>query len=203
MSVRIERLTGAALGCGLDAVARLRMTVFREWPYLYDGDLDYECDYLAGFAAGAGSIIVTANDADDIVGAATAAALAEHTEDFGPLLERHGWPPDDIFYLGESVLLSAYRGAGIGHAFFDHREAHARDLMAGGSYNFTHFAFCGVVREPLDPRRPVDYRPLDPFWENRGYDRVEGLIGHYDWLEIGAQTETRHAMQFWARKLEN
>ena len=72
MSLRIERLTGTALETGLSALARLRMAVFREWPYLYDGDLSYEADYLATFVQGAGSIIVAAFDGDDMIGAAGA-----------------------------------------------------------------------------------------------------------------------------------
>jgi hypothetical protein len=33
---------------------------------------------------------------------------------------------DHIFYFGESVLLPQFRGMGIGHHFFDEREAAAR-----------------------------------------------------------------------------
>lgn len=35
-------LTGDTLTSALDDVARLRISVFRDWPYLYDGDLEYE-----------------------------------------------------------------------------------------------------------------------------------------------------------------
>ena len=34
----------------LDDVARLRLAVFRDWPYLYEGDADYERDYLGAYA---------------------------------------------------------------------------------------------------------------------------------------------------------
>ena len=201
MSVRIERLSGLGLSDGIDAVARLRMTVFREWPYLYDGDLAYEADYLATFARGAGSIIVAAIDVDEIIGAATGSPLAEHTEEFGPLFDSHGFDSATFFYCGESVLLSAYRGQGIGHAFFDHREAHARALNENEGHGFTHSTFCGVVRSVDDARWPPDYRPLDGFWEKRDYRKVPGLVGHYDWREIGDADETRKDMQFWMREL--
>lgn len=201
MSVRIERLAGSLLASGIDDVARLRMTVFREWPYLYDGDLAYEADYLATFAEGAGSIIVAALDGGEIVGAATGSPLAEHTEEFGAVFAAHGLDPDKIFYCSESVLLPGYRGQGIGNEFFDHREAHARTLNATGKHSFTHCTFCGVVRAPDDPRCPPGYRPLDGFWAKRGYRKVPGLVGHYDWREIGDADETRKEMQFWMREL--
>jgi GNAT superfamily N-acetyltransferase len=200
MAITIEPLSGVALSSAIPVVSRLRLTVFREWPYLYDGDAAYEADYLATFAAHPDAIIIAARDGDTIVGAATAAPLAGHTDEFVPLFESHGYDPEAIFYCGESVLLSAYRGQGIGHAFFDQREAHARALNARG-YHFTHATFCGVVRAGDDPRKPADYRPLDSFWRKRGYQPVPGLIGHYDWREIGHTEETRKDMQFWLKTL--
>ena len=44
--IRVAPLTGEALDAALDDVAKLRIKVFRAWPYLYDGDLDYERNYL-------------------------------------------------------------------------------------------------------------------------------------------------------------
>lgn len=201
MSVRIEILSGAALARGIDAVARLRMSVFRDWPYLYDGDLAYEADYLATFSKGAGSIIVAAIDGTEIIGAATGSPLSQHTEEFGSLFVEHGLEPETIFYCGESVLLSSYRGQGIGHAFFDHREGHARSLRDKDGHPIAQSTFCGVIRSAEDPRCPPDYQPLDGFWEKRGYQKVPGLVGHYDWREVGDTAETRKDMQFWMREL--
>ncbi len=56
--MRIEVLTGAALDAALDDVAGLRIGVFREWPYLYDGDLDYERGYLETYRASNAAILV-------------------------------------------------------------------------------------------------------------------------------------------------
>ncbi|MGI9411034.1 MAG: GNAT family N-acetyltransferase [Hyphomicrobiaceae bacterium] len=200
MSIRIERLVGPALAGAIPALSRLRLDVFREWPYLYDGDAENEAEYLAGFAASTNAIIVAALDQEEIVGAATAAPLMEHTEEFAPMFAARGYDPQTIFYCGESVLLPAYRSRGIGHAFFDCREDHAACLNAAG-HIFTLSSFCGVIRDASDPRSPPGYRPLDDFWERRGYRKVDGLIGHYDWRETGEVEETRKDMQFWMRAL--
>jgi len=42
MSIVIRSLTGEEIASAIDALAALRMTVFAEWPYLYDGDTQYE-----------------------------------------------------------------------------------------------------------------------------------------------------------------
>ena len=47
MTVTLRSLTGVDLDSALDDVAALRIAVFRDWPYLYDGDPDYERRYLA------------------------------------------------------------------------------------------------------------------------------------------------------------
>ncbi|MDX2158320.1 MAG: GNAT family N-acetyltransferase [Hyphomicrobiaceae bacterium] len=196
MSVRIEPLTGPALQSALGDLARLRIEVFREWPYLYDGSYDYERDYIAGFAASPGALIVAAIDDDRIVGAATATHMGGHADDFARPLEVHGYDLSRICYFGESVLLPVYRGRGLGHAFFDRREAHAR---ADG--RFTHTTFCAVVRPDHHELKPAAYRPLDGFWRKRGYEPVPGLVGSFVWKDIGEASETAKPMQYWMKGL--
>lgn len=193
--VSTEILTGSRLEEGLDAVAGLRIEVFRSYPYLYDGSLDYERRYLTKLAQAPGAVIVVARDGDKIVGAATGLPLAaEHDEFKAPFLAQ-GFDIAGIFYCAESVLSANYRGRGLGHAFFDAREAQARRL------GHTRSTFCAVVRTPDDPRRPADYRLLDGFWTKRQYRPVKGLVTTYSWTEIGNTAESEQTLQFWMRVL--
>lgn len=196
MTVRVAPLTGKDMAPALGALARLRIAVFRDWPYLYDGTLAYEEKYLAKLAAARGAVIVAAYDGDTIVGCATGAPMAEIERQFAAPFEARGLDIGRIFYCGEAVLLPAYRGRGLGHAFFDHREAQARAL--GG---FTHVAFCAVVRPPDHPLRPQGYVPLDAFWTKRGYTRADGLVARFAWTDIGQSAQTEKPMQFWLRAL--
>ncbi len=170
--------------------------MFRDWPYLYDGTLDYEQGYMARFAASRGAVIVVARDRDNIVGAATGSPMREHHEDFAKPFRERGLDIAGLFYLGESVLQRAYRGAGVGRAFFAQREAHARRL--GG---YTHAAFAAVVRPPEHPLRPAEYVPLDGFWRRRGYEQVQGLTTSFEWLDVGGAVPTAKPMQFWIKAL--
>ena len=195
MTLRIETLTGAALAAALDDVARLRIEVFRAWPYLYDGDLAYEREYLQSYRDSAGAVVVGAFDADRLVGAATGTPLADHADDFAAAFAASTLDMADIFYCAESVLLPAYRGQGAGHGFFDAREAHAREL------GFAKSAFCSVIRPKEHPLHPTGYTPLDPFWRKRGYRPLPGVVAEFAWKDIGQPKETTKALQFWLRDL--
>ena len=191
----VRALTGAALEGALDDVARLRIEVFRAWPYLYDGDLAYERTYLQSYRDSDKAIVVGAFDDDRLIGASTGAPLIDHAEDFAAAFDDTGLDLGEIFYCAESVLLPDYRGQGVGHKFFDLREAHARNL------GFTKCAFCGVQRPADHPMRPAEYRPLDAFWRARGYAPLDGVVAQFSWKDIGETGETLKPLQFWIRDL--
>lgn len=196
--VRIEAVPGDALdAASLEAVARLRIAVFRDWPYLYDGDPGYETRYLATYTRSPRSVFVLARAGDAIVGASTGLPLADEEPAFRAPFEAQGPAVDDVFYCGESVLLPAWRGRGIGHAFFDAREAHARAL------GLRWTAFAAVDRDPSDARRPEAHRGHHAFWSARGYVRQPGLTMRLAWKEHGEAVETEKPLTFWLRPLED
>jgi GNAT superfamily N-acetyltransferase len=194
MTVTTRVLTGEALATALEDVARLRIRVFRDFPYLYDGDADYERDYLRAYQS-PGAVVVAAMDGGKVVGAATGAPMADHAADFGAAFADRPEPMDQIFYCAESVLLPEYRGQGIGYAFFDAREAHARDL------GLTFSVFCSVIRPADHPARPGNYRPLHDFWRKRGYEPLPGVMARFSWKDLGEATDTEKTLQFWMRRL--
>ena len=195
-AIRLERLTGPRLQELLPELARLRITVFRAFPYLYDGSLDYEQRYLRTYAEAADSVVVGAFDGDAVVGASTGLPLAHEPASLTQPFVDHGFDVAKVFYFGESVLLPDYRGHGIGVGFFREREAHARALGC-----FGHAAFCGVVRPVDHPRRPNGYVPLDAFWRKRGFAPVEGMVGSISWRDLDEPAETAKPMQFWVKAL--
>lgn len=195
MSIDVQILTGAALEAALGDVAALRISVFRDFPYLYDGDEAYERRYLAAYRDAPGAILVGAFDGHQLVGASTGTPLVHHDPAFAAPVAEAGYDVDQVFYCAESVLLKPYRGQGVGHRFFDIREAHARDL--GLKYS----AFCGVLRPADHPARTDDYFPLDAFWTRRGYAPIPGAQAHFDWKEVDTDDEVSHDLQFWIRAL--
>lgn len=194
--IRIERCTGTSVGRYIADLARLRIAVFREYPYLYDGSLAYEEKYLRTYLESKDSVIVLALDGEQVVGASTGTPMEGETEEVKRPFAAHGYDPLRIFYFGESVLHRAYRGLGIGVRFFHEREEHARSLE-----RVDYCVFCAVERPPNHPRRPPDYQPLDAFWMKRGYVKHPQLATTFSWREIDEQEESAKPMVFWLKAL--
>ena len=192
-----ETVTGAALAAHIPALARLRITVFRDYPYLYDGSEAYEAEYLRTYTAAAQAMAVIARDGETVVGASTGLPLANESEAFRRPFEALGIDPATVFYCGESVLLPAWRGRGIYRAFFDGREAFARAL---GGMRF--ISFCGVLRPEDHALRPAGWTPLDPVWRHFGYAPEPRLQTTYDWKDIDQAASSAHPMQFWIKALD-
>ena len=192
--IRIERFRGTELEHFIPELARLRIEVFRDFPYLYDGDYDYEKKYLQTYIDTPDSVIVLAFDGEIVVGASTAIPMQYETDQLKkPFLEQ-GYTLDEVFYCSESVLNKDYRGLGLGVQFFEQREAHAKEL---GGFKVT--TFCCVDR-PLDhPRRPANYVPLDLFWNKRGYVKHPELKTTYSWKDLDEIQETPKPMTFWLK----
>lgn len=193
--IEVRALRGPDLEAVLDEVAGLRISVFRDWPYLYDGTLDYERQYLASYRDNPGALLVGAFHDGRLVGASTSTPMEDHAAEFSAPFRELGLDPEKILYGAESVLLRPYRGIGLGHRFIDLREAHARALGR------THVAFCSVIRPEDHPARPAVYRKNDAFWMGRGYDPLPGVVAHFSWKDLGELAETEKALQFWMRAL--
>jgi GNAT superfamily N-acetyltransferase len=171
------------------------MTVFRDWPYLYQGDAAYERRYLETFLSSPDAALIVAWKDGRAIGMATASPLSGQPSDMTGPLKRVGIEVANAFYFGESVLLPEFRGLGIGHRFFDEREAAARAAHAEIAL------FCAVDRAPEHPLRPADARDLTPFWRHRGYAPLATAHFQMWWTEIGEAHEAPHRMTFWSRQL--
>ncbi|KEA64187.1 Histone acetyltransferase [Marinobacterium lacunae] len=194
-TTRVLTLRGAELEPWLEHVAALRIRVFRDFPYLYDGSLEYEARYLRTYVETDTAVCVLALDGDKVVGASTGLALGDETEAFRKPFEQAALDVDAYFYCAESVLLPEYRGGGLYKAFFSEREAQARAL--GKRYS----VFCAVQRPEDHPLRPADYRPLDEIWHRFGYEPCPDLVTGFNWKDIDQPVESEKPMQFYSKVL--
>ena len=186
--MKIRCISGSDFGELIPEVARLRIEVFSEWPYLYNGSMEYEREYLQSLADTAKGCIVVAEDQGRIVGVSTGMPLAEAFEEI-----RVGYDdPKGIFYYGESVVIKSYRGQGIGSKFFVEREQFVRNL------GFFHtICFCSIERVGTAPQDIFD---LEPMWKRRGFVKRADRFVNVRYDEIG-KGEVDHKLVFWEKCL--
>jgi GNAT superfamily N-acetyltransferase len=197
MSIRIEKYHGAEIANVIEDLGRLRIEVFRDFPYLYEGSLDYERNYLQTYVNAPASMLAIVWDGLDAVGATTCIPLRNETEEVQEPFVKAGLNLDEIFYFGESILLSSYRGLGLGKHFFELREAHA----AAHAW-CKMVCFCAVERPESHPLRPAGYRPLDGFWQGLGYEQRSDLKAGFQWQDIGEAHSSIKPMVFWAKSID-
>lgn len=195
MPIQILPFSGDQVLPYIEALASLRISVFRDFPYLYDGNMEYEAGYLKDFIQAPDSVLVLAFDGHEVIGASTGLPLAcEPGHIKGPFLD-NGFNPESVFYFGESVLKQPYRGQGIGRAFFQERENWASSLG-----RFDTLAFCAVIRPEDHPLRPRDYQPLDIFWQHRGFAPTD-MIAYLSWKDLDETGESPKPLRFWVKSV--
>jgi GNAT superfamily N-acetyltransferase len=177
----VRRRSGAGIIPFLRDAARLRIAVFREFPYLYAGSEESEADYLESYASCPESVFVLAEAAGRVVGVSTGLPLAAADAAFQEPFKSAGMDPREWFYFGESVLDPAWRGLGIGRRFFDEREDHARGL------GFLNTCFCAVERPADHPLKPAGYRGNENLWARRGYELQARLRCRFSWCQVDAE----------------
>jgi GNAT superfamily N-acetyltransferase len=195
MNLKIKRLKGEAILPYIEDFAWLRMEVFKAYPYLYEGDLTCEREYLQNYIACPETILVLAFDEKKVIGVSSAIPLEfETVETKKPFLE-HNMNIQDIFYLDSSVLLPAYRGKNIYRHFFHEREAAAIE------YGCKITTFCAIERPFNHPKKPDDYFPLNDIWTHFGYKKCPELSAYFEWKEVGEESKSRKPLVFWMKYL--
>ena len=194
--IHVRSFTGAGLKPYIHSVAKLRMEVFRDYPYFEEADLERETQYLKKLASCKESIGVLIFDNTTLVGASLGHPLnIEEDSVLRPFKDKK-MDIDSFFFFGDSALLKHYRGRGIGHHFFDAREAHVHHYK-----KFKHICFCVLDCPEPDPQKPKDYIPLNDFWRKRGYIYYPDMKCHLSWKQIGEAHPTEKQMGFWIKDL--
>jgi GNAT superfamily N-acetyltransferase len=195
-NIKISSFTGSSIKNYLSSIARLRTEVFRDYPYLYEADMQNEIQYLKKFANCKDAVAVIVFDGSEVVGASLGIPLELENENVKKAFKERELDLGSIYYFAESALLKKYRGRGIGHHFFDEREAHVQKLK-----KFKQICFCCVIRPENDPRQPDDYIPLDDFWRKRGYVKNSEMVFSMSWKDIGKKEKQEKTFAFWMKDL--
>jgi ribosomal protein S18 acetylase RimI-like enzyme len=189
-----KMLTGTAIADVLDEVATLRLEIFREYPYLYQGRREDERKYLGTYAEAPGACVILAYDGDAVIGAVAGMPLIHEDAQIQDAFAGTTFPLNELYYVGELLLRPAYRDCGLGQKLFDRFESHIRSLDRYCTL------ICATVERPDDhPLRPHDYINISKFLAHTGFARLSGVTTNFMWREIDG-VKRDHPMQFWSKQ---
>lgn len=175
--------------------AALRISIFHEFPYLYEGTMEYELDYITTYSSCPDALLFGLFDGDKMVGATTCLPLSAETPEVRLPFDNATLDHSKYLYLGESILDKKYRGQGYGKRFFEVREQHASRL------NLPQTCFCSVERPMNHPLKPTNYLDNSIFWNKQGYTKHQKLRCEMKWLDINEDVETSKQLIFWIKTL--
>ncbi|MDX8430405.1 MAG: GNAT family N-acetyltransferase [Candidatus Algichlamydia australiensis] len=195
-NIEIISLQGKEILPYLRELARLRMVVFKEWPYLYDGSYDGEEKYLQIYAETQNALFILAIEGGTVIGAVTGIPVSESMEEVQEVFLKKNLPMNKVYYLGEIMLLKEFRNKGTGKKMYLAFEKFLKELK-----KFEKVVLCEIFRDKSDKRMPTEYKSLTTFWESLGYKRLPNLEASFSYKEMGLSKESSHAMHFHEKNL--
>lgn len=194
LAIQIETFQGKEVIPHLKQLAMLRLAFYREYPYLYEGDLCEEEKYLQLYSQSEQSVLTLAKSGDNIIGVLTGVPLEESSEAICALFSDNGVSPKSVFYLGEIVTAPEYQESDVQQMLYERFEE-----VVIGLKHFDTIAVCEVERDDLAVPRSGFSAEVD--WDNRGFLRHPELATFYTWRDIGQSELSDHRMVFWNKCL--
>lgn len=195
--LKIRTLTGPEARSQFDQIAEMRLRNFKEFPYLYKGNKEYEWEYLNNsyFCSPSAQILLVEDD-QKIVGFSNTICLTEEIDHFKkPFIEQH-LNTDDYFYIGEVILDPLYRGKSL---FYNISRWIAERAVQG---NYKYMLCYSVMRDDLDPRRPYAFQPVEKIWQKLGFVKDSRLTVSCTWPQIDTNKEEENKLAAWVRKIQ-
>ena len=192
--IHVRSFTGSGIKSHLHSIAKLRTSALQDYPYSEAPNLQREMEHIRHISTCKEAIIVLIFDGHTLVGSALGYPLVWAAAELLKPFRDQGRKVESYFFFGESMLLKLYRGRGIGHHFFDAREAHVTHFAT-----FQHICFC--VPYKTEEKAPADFIPLNEFYRRRGYIHHPELAFHQIKHKVGQQTPVEVVDTFWIKEI--
>lgn len=190
-------LQGAVINSRVKDITDLSLIIYREYPYLYEGTQEEYLPLIQHYAQSENSIACLLLDDEKPIGIAIGMPMNVMRENYKqPILHSEAVNIDSLFYLGEFLLLEAYRGKGFGKQMYREFERLVKEKG-----NFTTLCFCKISEFESHPLMPVKYKPLDDFWIKLGFEKVENLNFSVVWRNVDEVEDSPHHLVYWMKAL--
>jgi GNAT superfamily N-acetyltransferase len=195
-TIKVETFHGKEISSHTQQIINLCNMIYREYPYLYNGDDADYTSYLESLSQLNDAIICLAFDDKKAVGLAIGIPMSETRDVYKPPLIKQGYDLNSVFYLGEFGLKPEYRGQGIEEAMYRKIEDFAKK-----SGKFNTLCLWEIDNSSNSQQQPLGYIPRDDFWKNLNFVRHQDLNFVLFWQNINDNHETPHLAVYSIKKL--
>ncbi|HEV2601175.1 MAG TPA: hypothetical protein VGT41_02655 [Candidatus Babeliales bacterium] len=149
-----------------------RIEIMRDYPYLYQGDMNEEIIYMQQFISLPHAAAAVAYLHDQPVGFVSGTSFLDYESDMrgsSALFMEHGLDPKDFYYIPEAMIMAEHRRKSLFKSLHHLIELHAQSLG--------YKALC-LLSENHDqhPLKPIDYRGPDGAFTRAGYSKTDMIM---------------------------
>ena len=193
--LELRALEGPVAARWLDDIVRIRVELYREFPYLYDGDAAREALCLRTYLECGEAVFLAAFDGDRMAGFSSSIPLAMEDEALTEPFRRAGLDPADYLYIGEMLVEAPWRSWKLLWEHKKYHEARARAL------HLKYVAMVTVDRAENHPLRPRRYKPLEHIIHYCGYEKIRDLSVSMRWPRADSGSERANRLSVWRRRV--
>ena len=194
--ITIKVLRGQEMIPYLEIAAQWRIQEFKRFPYLYEGNLEYESMYMHECEENPEAVLIVGERKGEILGFTTGIPIGTMSDLLKSL--RTKLPnAHEYYYLAECIFAPTVRGRGFAQKGIKLFEEVVNDL------GYKKICFLTVIRDKNHPLRPARYLDKDPIWQRWKYQKTE-LVLEFPWPTIqedGSVIDFLNPMRFWEKDI--
>ncbi len=179
------------------ALARLRLSYFAHFPYLYKGteaeELAHSVPFFTCPRAYVTLLLEDTPHGEHIAGIATHQPLADAWDGLHEPFLRNGLDINAFYYYSEGIVEHAHQQKGIGRLFQHSVEESARTL------HILKLTAMTVYREDAHPLRPRNYVSFSEYMKKFQYRRMSEMDIEITWPTMPHGAEEGHVLHFWEK----
>ncbi len=195
-NMSIKTFRGESIGPFLEDITDLCLTIYKEYPYCYEGTKEEYFPFIEYYAQSDHGIACLLFDSNRPVGVAIGMPMSEMREKYkAPFTDARSYENfNEIFYLGEFLLLKDYRGRGWGKKIYLEFE-----YAVDETENFKKMCFCKIDESNQTNLKPENYKPLDKFWKKKGFNKCDDITVIVNWKNVGELDDSPHKLVYWLK----
>lgn len=195
-STSIEVLKGSEAIPYLNKLMEIRLLFYRDYPYLYDGSIEDEENYLRIWSNSENTLLVVAKRNDKVVGVIIGLPFSESPEENKQAFQNLETSPEDLFYLGDNIVIQELKVGNVQKQMYHQFERAVKQLK-----KYKEIVVCEIERDVNDPKKIANDTFYEFSWNAQGFIREPNQIVNFTWKEIGDSKISNHHMVFWRKPL--